>query len=142
MNNQHRIALTSMRLLATTLRAGLVTVILWGTSALAGVSIVIDPFAIAQRIQQASQSTPGPAYRSKPTATSPAAISTRTAASTPPNAARPFSAPARNAKWIGRAHATAVARARRDQLLSADMTSPNSSQVSPLKRASWTAWMG
>src|SRR5690242_6890626 len=29
-----------------------------------------------------------------------------------------------------------------DQLLSACMTSPNKSQLSPLKRASWTAWIG
>ena len=72
MNNQHRIALTSVRLLAATLKAGLVTAILWGTSAFAGVSIVIDPVAIAQTIQRATQSPPGPAYRSKPAATSPA----------------------------------------------------------------------
>jgi Ssp1 endopeptidase immunity protein Rap1a len=72
MNNQHRIALASMRLLAATLKAGLVLAILGGTSAFAGVSIAIDPFAIAQTIRQATQSTPGPVYRSKPAATSPA----------------------------------------------------------------------
>jgi hypothetical protein len=72
MNNQYRIALASTRLLAATLKAALVLAILGGTSAFAGVSIVIDPFAIAQTIQQATQSTPGPVYRSKPAATSPA----------------------------------------------------------------------
>ena len=37
---------------------------------------------------------------------------------------------------------SAADRGPGDQLLSACMTSPNSSQVSPLKRCSWTAWIG
>jgi S1-C subfamily serine protease len=72
MNNQHRIALAYMRVLAVILKAGLVLALLWATSAFAGVSIAIDPVAIARTIQQATQSTPAPVYRSKPVTTSPA----------------------------------------------------------------------
>ena len=83
----------------------------------------------------------------RPIATSRAATSTRTAASTPPSAGRrcsasPPSADQRRRKRPPDSGGLSPSSMSCDQVLSADMMSPNSSQVSPLKRCSWTDWIG